>query len=136
MSLNNTNQISILLNLIIAFIVYWPMKMSTKAAPPKRNAFQITQLVYRVLNKELSTQRFRKQFFCICLSVFVYRLFHKDFSPIVGTILNVNMYVYIFFCSSMTLDRITMHSKFFPTRVRTHDLHITTVHLISLIQET
>ena len=31
------------------------------------------------------------------------------------------------------LDRSTMHTKFDPTEVRTHDLQIMTVHFMSLI---
>ena len=40
--------------------------------------------------------------------------------------------VYYIFGSSTTQDRSTMHPKFDPTGVQTHDLQIMTVHFTSL----
>ena len=58
------------------------------------------------------------------LSAFVYRVFHEDFSPIVGTFI----FKIFFFVSSTTLAEALCLPSSTQTQVRTHDLQIHSPH--------
>ena len=60
----------------------------------------------------------------------VYCKYNGDHSPC-ESMMNT-IVVHYMFSLSTTWDRSTMHSKFDPTGVRTHDLQIMTVHFMSL----